>query len=867
MSVAGIDWKRRADWLDSLTPLSAVGDGDEAARSGGRVHTFSGMNPEHAARKLARILAAEDLQATRPIASSGRSIPTAQPIAVPYNPDAPGGEQGPIPIQTPPPDGETPPVAPTTAPPEDSATAPLVNNPPQQSAPDPTVFEQMYDPGSTAGTPGTQMAPFIPEPDAAPPVPLNPDPFFPPDLTGRQVGDSWTEDWFDGQTRRLSIPEGNGLNTVDIAIVDAEGKVVTTARVARASEGPGYLRWQSDSRGNSTYFETPDPAQGGYGQHFGAGVPTSGAPTAEFRVGPDWATVVTPSYDADGNAVGYDVGTRNEQGLYDNEHTDSLGYRTLTATGRDAQGRLTSEFVGQLGPDGRGWLLDEHGRPAERFLDGNGKPVVISTDPTTGHRTVLFDGGRNVFDSGDNLIGQFVVGSDGRILSGWSKQAWYSRERTEYHRGPFGLLREEIVDPVSGIRGQIRYLGDHTEVSYNDGSVVVFDRDGRIVDTRGFGEKAFAAARNFGRGAKNNALAMLEGISALSGFNDQFNTAAEWLGFEPNLATRAEAGEAFALGIGNMLVADISAITQTAWGAYRSLTGQQSWNRTWDNIWHSALNSYNEKSKFFIGTDWSAFTDNPAETLGSATIGIAASLLPTKGAGRIVHGANRAKPQFESGAAAVEAAVPPANKVDVATGAPGLHVAARLEIAELPAGPGNRNGQVADFSTQGGRTASGGGRTASGRNHEHGVDAGSFQKRDSMLLQRSSEFEHDGHTSRNNWGTSAQIKHATGSSSRVRQRALNIVVNSSDFSNFGFTFKPVYSPTVYTGMANRTLGTQIGRTRFHSRLELRRTIVHEELHHRWYARGRVNHHPRDGSGTSKLFYDTVNRYLRFRGWM
>lgn len=170
MSAPGIDWKRRADWLDSLTPLAAV-ESRDSAQPRGRVHAYTGMNPERAAQKLARILAAEDLQATTPVASAARSIPSAQQIAKPYDPYAPGGEQGPIPVRTPQPDGETPPnaVAPTPAPPR---RQPSETDTPANSAPastGPTVFEQLYDPDSTAGTPGTQMAPFIPTPDATPP--------------------------------------------------------------------------------------------------------------------------------------------------------------------------------------------------------------------------------------------------------------------------------------------------------------------------------------------------------------------------------------------------------------------------------------------------------------------------------------------------------------------------------------------------------------------------------------------------------------------------------------------------------------------------------------------------------------------------
>lgn len=125
--------------------------------------------------------------------------------------------------------------------------------------------------------------------------------------------------------------------------------------------------------------------------------------------------------------------------------------------------------------------------------------------------------------------------------------------------------------------------------------------------------------------------------------------------------------------------------------------------------------------------------------------------------------------------------------------------------------------------------------------------------------------EHAGSGSRNKWATPEQMKNATGKASRARRRVLSAVLKE-DFQHLRFTHTPEYSPTVYSGMARPRTGTQIGRVPFESRLELRRTIAHEELHHRWFARGLTGHHPRDGSGTSEKFYYTVNRYLGMRGW-
>ncbi|MEU1423622.1 RHS repeat-associated core domain-containing protein [Kitasatospora sp. NPDC005751] len=129
----------------------------------------------------------------------------------------------------------------------------------------------------------------------------------------------------------------------------------------------------------------------------------------------------------------------------------------------------------------------------------------------------------------------------------------------------------------------------------------------------------------------------------------------------------------------------------------------------------------------------------------------------------------------------------------------------------------------------------------------------------------SADTEYGGGHEGNVWADRATIEAANGKSSTSRTRALASVV-AEDFKDLNFTYIPQYSPTANTGMAKKGVGTQIGRKRFSSRNDLRNTVVHEELHHRWYARGITGHHPRDGSGASQRFYDTVDRYMRMRGW-
>ena len=60
-------------------------------------------------------------------------------------------------------------------------------------------------------------------------------------------------------------------------------------------------------------------------------------------------------------------------------------------------------------------------------------------------------------------------------------------------------------------------------------------------------------------------------------------------------------------------------------------------------------------------------------------------------------------------------------------------------------------------------------------------------------------------------------------------------------------------------------GTQLGKKVFSSRDELRDTIIHEELHHRWWRKGILDHHPRNSLKEEK-FYLTIERYKQMRKW-
>ncbi|MFE3638159.1 RHS repeat-associated core domain-containing protein, partial [Streptomyces sp. NPDC059168] len=125
--------------------------------------------------------------------------------------------------------------------------------------------------------------------------------------------------------------------------------------------------------------------------------------------------------------------------------------------------------------------------------------------------------------------------------------------------------------------------------------------------------------------------------------------------------------------------------------------------------------------------------------------------------------------------------------------------------------------------------------------------------------------EAEGKTGGNTW--TADLSHITGKTAASRNRAVKIAI-AEDFPNLRFSHQPVYSPFVSTGIAKPGHGTQLGAESFVSRAELRDSLVHEELHHRWFDRGipAGTHHPRDGSGLSPRFYGIISRYKTFRGW-
>ncbi|EJL74989.1 hypothetical protein PMI12_02871, partial [Variovorax sp. CF313] len=110
----------------------------------------------------------------------------------------------------------------------------------------------------------------------------------------------------------------------------------------------------------------------------------------------------------------------------------------------------------------------------------------------------------------------------------------------------------------------------------------------------------------------------------------------------------------------------------------------------------------------------------------------------------------------------------------------------------------------------------------------------------------------------------SDLSHVTGKAAASRNRAIDAIIKE-DFPNTRLTYTPEYSPFIGHGVTQEGAGIQIGKNSFSSRASLRDTIIHEELHNRWWSRGIYDHHPL-GSAKEARFYETIDRYNRMRGW-
>ncbi|MGV9680067.1 hypothetical protein ACWDSJ_32705 [Nocardia sp. NPDC003482] len=287
-----------------------------------------------------------------------------------------------------PPRSENAPQIQSTPSPTPGTTKPPANQPAPQTNP---VAPPQEQPQPTAGQQEQTVVPVVQ------PKPVTVDPFGLPDTTGHREGDQW-EDTVGGVRRVNTIPQGNGTQTVDQVIYNADG-TVTFSRVVANDHG-GYQRWNNDSTGTASYLNKGDAGADAYIQSFDTGTSTSERPSRESGASGDWGETYSPSYDTDGNRVGVDVGVRNPHGLYDNYHYDNYDNLTVSEATPDGKGGVTSRFIAQLDRNSEGWQRGPDGESWQVGRDLQGRITMgRTTQDRDGTHVYFRDADGRLFDS------------------------------------------------------------------------------------------------------------------------------------------------------------------------------------------------------------------------------------------------------------------------------------------------------------------------------------------------------------------------------------------------------------------------------------------------------------------------------------
>ena len=116
----------------------------------------------------------------------------------------------------------------------------------------------------------------------------------------------------------------------------------------------------------------------------------------------------------------------------------------------------------------------------------------------------------------------------------------------------------------------------------------------------------------------------------------------------------------------------------------------------------------------------------------------------------------------------------------------------------------------------------------------------------------------------------SDLRHVTGKTARARNRQINATIKKH-LGGVKFKHKARYNPflesdsprKILYGVALEGAGTQVSRHAFKSKRKLIETLVHEELHHRWWSRGIYNHHK--NPALNKKFERVVARYMKRMG--
>ncbi|MFR9750525.1 hypothetical protein ACL02S_05765 [Nocardia sp. 004] len=690
---------RRSAHLDTLTPAGAD-SAEQSATGGGKVHTFHGMNPDSAARMVERIDARRELVAgarevvtvadSFDLGASVQSPAVAESGAEGVTPPVVPGRQ-PLPIMTPL-GWQLPKIAspglglqfvnaPYRSPKDDPDARTMYSvlqgqvefweNEAESLSPDDPKYDayrgsaeraaetlrdfeqnwaeaqQESDQGSSATTPDSSgsvgagsQAPQHGIPDTSL--------LDMPDTTGHAPGDVWEGPMLDGRPVTYSIPEGNGTNTVDLEILNPNG-TVDRWRIVRNERG-GVKHWHDDANGHSSYASKDTAEDDWYFQSFAPGTSTSGAPSHEFTADAELKNIYTPSYDADGNFIGLDIGVLNDEGLYDNQHVDQYNNTTFTDTVRDPGGGYGSVLTGQVDNTGHGWKLDKNDQLWDVLPDENGKSMYRRYDPETKEYSFIYNHGPNLrvetHNSSGRVVNSKTFGPDGKLLSTLQRVGGLFIEGKLGEDGEFVYDFINEKDGRSTSRGTLEYLpGGGMLLHYDNGKTVEVDADGNPVDTRNLLEKAIDLDSSIRGGIRDAAVESAIGLGVFTGLLRGF----------PNLPTQEEAADEMRQGINTAAHLSVEAAKENAITYVSYQQGKMHIGEAIGEYWNNSDEALNEYSKLLFGTDWNNFSSDPGGTLGRFGFGLATFIAPgPKGLGAAGAGAKGAAGAGRTGRVAAE---------------------------------------------------------------------------------------------------------------------------------------------------------------------------------------------------------------------
>ncbi|MGL4306832.1 MAG: hypothetical protein ACRCSF_11855 [Mycobacteriaceae bacterium] len=444
----------------------------------------------------------------------------------PANPVAPTTTQGP-----PVPAAPANPVTPTTTPAPAAPANPVV--PITSTVPAVSPAPANPSGGSTPTTTPTPTTPANPSAGAGAgqQAPANSTPATQPkqpqvlvgivDTAGQQEGKPWVQDLGNGQTATHTIVEGTGGQTVDTQVTNADG-----------SRGPTIRETVNDLGGVDVWSDNPD-GSADYGQ-----LNPSGVNTAHYQGSPaSGAGPVVTSQGTAGNLQGSVTASNPDgttstntfntrtNGSVDTTITNPDGSIVMLNSSSDGRGGASTTVLGELDSRGNGWVMLPNGQRGDVFTDGNGHPVVVSSDPTTGNRTYQFTSEGmtqiNTYNAAGEYVGHTERRPDGTVVQ-WSDEA--AGERWVTVRPDGTALIQFRGNNGNSFTAEYHRDGSG-QVNYASGAVDVFNARGEVVehrnppDNRSSSDRFAAGIVNFAAGVGSAAVDAADGLGTLAGVN------------------------------------------------------------------------------------------------------------------------------------------------------------------------------------------------------------------------------------------------------------------------------------------------------------------------------------------------------------